>query len=214
MDMSKFTLDRNAYLGAAAAAAANSIYDVASSGKGTTGPNPYTAYLDPTSVLTKAYFEHSKMYQDRAANYAFDISKIYGAQQQHQQQLQQAEDLVGGSLLARVASSDDRGSTPQSNLSTDNGGGGSSSNGGGRISGSDSLNKTPSIIDTNQLESMGGGYGSGASSTGSIASAASSTSSSSAAAAAAAATAAAAAAYQYQTQTSTGDFRRPLTVIF
>lgn len=41
-------------------------------------------------MLTKAYFD-SKMYQDRAtaaANYAFDISKIYGSTQQQQQQQQ------------------------------------------------------------------------------------------------------------------------------
>lgn len=67
MDVSKFALDRNSYLGS------SGLYDT----KGPSG-NPYGAYLDP-SVLTKAYFD-SKMYQDRA-NYAFDISKIYSAQQ-------------------------------------------------------------------------------------------------------------------------------------
>ncbi|XP_052890862.1 SOX domain-containing protein dichaete [Anopheles moucheti] len=99
MDVSKFALDRSAYLNTAAAGA---LYDTTKS-----QTNPYSAYLDPTSVLTKAYFD-SKMYQDRAqaaANYAFDISKIYGttaqqqlssssgnsAQQQHQQHQQQQQ---------------------------------------------------------------------------------------------------------------------------
>lgn len=69
MDVSKFALDRNAYLNTAAA-----IYE---STKQQVTSNAYSAYLDPT-VLTKAYFD-SKMYSDRAAsNYAFDISKIYG----------------------------------------------------------------------------------------------------------------------------------------
>lgn len=78
MDVSKFALDRTAYLNSAAA---NALYD-------TTKASAYSgAYLDPTSMLTKAYFD-SKMYQDRA-NYAFDISKIYGQQQQQQQQSQQ-----------------------------------------------------------------------------------------------------------------------------
>ncbi|XP_058837215.1 SOX domain-containing protein dichaete isoform X4 [Topomyia yanbarensis] len=83
MDVSKFALDRSAYLNTAAAGA---LYDTSKS-----QTNPYSAYLDPTTVLTKAYFD-SKMYQDRAtaaANYAFDISKIYGSQQQQQQQQQQ-----------------------------------------------------------------------------------------------------------------------------
>lgn len=69
MDVSKFALDRNSYLGS------SGLYDTSK------GPNtsPYVGpYLDP-SVLTKAYFD-SKIYQDRA-NYAFDISKIYSAQQ-------------------------------------------------------------------------------------------------------------------------------------
>lgn len=74
MDVSKFALDRNAYLNTAAA-----IYE---STKQQVTSNAYSAYLDP-SVLTKAYFD-SKMYSDRAAsNYAFDISKIYsGGNQQ------------------------------------------------------------------------------------------------------------------------------------
>ncbi|XP_035901453.1 SOX domain-containing protein dichaete isoform X3 [Anopheles stephensi] len=78
MDVSKFALDRSAYLNTAAAGA---LYDTTKS-----QTNPYSAYLDPTSVLTKAYFD-SKMYQDRAqaaANYAFDISKIYGSTAQQQ----------------------------------------------------------------------------------------------------------------------------------
>lgn len=71
MDVSKFTLDRNAYLNTAAAIYESTKQQVSSN---------YSAYLDP-SVLTKAYFD-SKMYSDRASssNYAFDISKIYGNQ--------------------------------------------------------------------------------------------------------------------------------------
>lgn len=73
MDVSKFTLDRNAYLNTAAAIYESTKQQVSSN---------YSAYLDP-SVLTKAYFD-SKMYSDRAAsaasNYAFDITKIYGNQ--------------------------------------------------------------------------------------------------------------------------------------
>lgn len=64
MDVSKFTLDRGSSF--------------------STSPSASYGYMDP-SVLTKAYFD-SKIYQDRAANYAFDISKIYGQQQQQQQQ--------------------------------------------------------------------------------------------------------------------------------
>ncbi|XP_055853859.1 transcription factor sem-2 isoform X1 [Episyrphus balteatus] len=94
MDVPKFALDRSSYL--SSAAAAGSLYD---SSKAAQASAAYSAYLDPT-VLTKAYFD-SKMYQDRAANYAFDISKIYGAQQQqhsaavaHQQQ--QHQHLLNG----------------------------------------------------------------------------------------------------------------------
>lgn len=71
MDVSKFTLDRNAYLNTAAAIYESTKQQVSSN---------YSAYLDP-SVLTNVY---SKMYSDRAAsaasNYAFDITKIYGNQ--------------------------------------------------------------------------------------------------------------------------------------
>jgi hypothetical protein len=71
MDVSKFTLDRNAYLNTAAAIYESTKQQVSSN---------YASYLDP-SVLTKAYFD-SKMYSDRASasNYAFDITKIYGNQ--------------------------------------------------------------------------------------------------------------------------------------
>jgi transcription factor SOX1/3/14/21 (SOX group B) len=73
MDVSKFTLDRNAYLNTAAAIYESTKQQVSSN---------YSAYLDP-SVLTKAYFD-SKMNYDRAtsaaSNYAFDITKIYGNQ--------------------------------------------------------------------------------------------------------------------------------------
>lgn len=84
MDVSKFTLDRNAYLNTAAAAA---IYE---STKQQVSSN-YSAYLDP-SVLTKAYFD-SKMYSDRASssNYAFDISKIYGNQSGNQDNMNTTE---------------------------------------------------------------------------------------------------------------------------
>ena len=61
MDVSKFALDRNSYLGS------SGLYDTSK------GPraSPYVGpYLDP-SELTKAYFE-SKIYQDRA-NYAIYI---------------------------------------------------------------------------------------------------------------------------------------------
>lgn len=93
MDVSKFTMDRSGYLGAA-----SGLYDSAKSGvAAAAAASAYSAYLDP-SVLTKAYFD-SKMYQDRA-NYAFDISKIYHQQQQqqqnahiqHQQQQQQQQE--------------------------------------------------------------------------------------------------------------------------
>lgn len=75
MDVSKFTLDRNAYLNTAAAIYESTKQQVSSN---------YSAYLDP-SVLTKAYFD-SKMYSDRASasNYAFDITKIYGNQSGNQ----------------------------------------------------------------------------------------------------------------------------------
>lgn len=87
MDVSKFTLDRNAYLNTAAAIYESTKQQVSSN---------YSAYLDP-SVLTKAYFD-SKMYSDRASssNYAFDITKIYGNQSGNQ-------DMSSG----------DRDSTPQ-----------------------------------------------------------------------------------------------------
>ncbi|XP_038109679.1 transcription factor Sox-14 isoform X1 [Culex quinquefasciatus] len=124
MDVSKFALDRSAYLNTAAAGA---LYDSTKS-----QTNPYSAYLDPTTVLTKAYFD-SKMYQDRAqaaANYAFDISKIYGSssslqqqhqqqqQQQHQQQQQQSGQQGGhqGHQLHhqhQLSNGDDREPTPQ-----------------------------------------------------------------------------------------------------
>ncbi|CAD7003154.1 unnamed protein product [Ceratitis capitata] len=74
MDVPKFALDRSSYL--SSAATAGTLYETSKAAQASAA---YSAYLDP-SVLTKAYFD-SKMYQDRAANYAFDISKIYGAQQ-------------------------------------------------------------------------------------------------------------------------------------
>lgn len=83
MDVSKFTLDRNAYLNTAAAIYESTKQQVSSN---------YSAYLDP-SVLTKAYFD-SKMYSDRASasNYAFDITKIYGNQSGGGQDMNQDRD--------------------------------------------------------------------------------------------------------------------------
>ncbi|XP_033243279.1 RNA-binding protein fusilli [Drosophila miranda] len=119
--MDKFALERSSYLSNAMSNAGSQASAAA-----------YSAYLDP-SVLTKAYFD-SKMYQDRAANYAFDISKIYGAQQhaaahhqqqqqqQHQQQLLMAGGGGGGGGGGGSASShnnnsssglDERDATPQ-----------------------------------------------------------------------------------------------------
>jgi transcription factor SOX1/3/14/21 (SOX group B) len=82
MDVSKFALDRNAYLNTAAAIYESTKQQVSSN---------YSAYLDP-SVLTKAYFD-SKMYSDRASasNYAFDITKIYGNQSQSQDMSQERD---------------------------------------------------------------------------------------------------------------------------
>lgn len=82
MDVSKFTLDRNAYLNTAAAIYESTKQQVSSN---------YSAYLDP-SVLTKAYFD-SKMYSDRASasNYAFDITKIYGNQSGNQDMSQERD---------------------------------------------------------------------------------------------------------------------------
>lgn len=82
MDVSKFALDRNAYLNTAAAIYESTKQQVSSN---------YSAYLDP-SVLTKAYFD-SKMYSDRASasNYAFDISKIYGNQGGNQDMSQERD---------------------------------------------------------------------------------------------------------------------------
>jgi transcription factor SOX1/3/14/21 (SOX group B) len=105
MDVSKFTLDRNAYINTASALYDQTKTVSAASAYGMVGVDfslnfstfysfvfflQASAYLDP-SVLTKAYFD-SKLYQDRAnltaSNYAFDISKMYGnSQQQHQQLL-------------------------------------------------------------------------------------------------------------------------------
>lgn len=82
MDVSKFALDRNAYLNTAAAIYESTKQQVSSN---------YSAYLDP-SVLTKAYFD-SKMYSDRASasNYAFDITKIYGNQSGNQDMSQERD---------------------------------------------------------------------------------------------------------------------------
>lgn len=85
MDVSKFSIDRNSYL-SVAAASAGSLYDTAAKSASSNNATAaaYSAYLDP-SVLTKAYFD-SKLYQDR--NY-LDISKIYSSAAHHQSQQQQ-----------------------------------------------------------------------------------------------------------------------------
>lgn len=83
MDVSKFSIDRNSYL-SVAAASAGSLYDTAAKSASSNNAAAYSAYLDP-SVLTKAYFD-SKLYQDR--NY-LDISKIYTSAAHHQSQQQQ-----------------------------------------------------------------------------------------------------------------------------
>lgn len=78
MEVSKLTLDRNAYV--------NTAMQASNVGNLAAQANAYNTYLDPT-MLTKAYFD-SKLYHNRASNYAFDFTKFYGTQQQ-QQQLQQ-----------------------------------------------------------------------------------------------------------------------------
>ncbi|XP_017471692.1 PREDICTED: uncharacterized protein LOC108363014 [Rhagoletis zephyria] len=117
MDVPKFALDRSSYL--SSAATAGSLYETSKAAQASAA---YSAYLDP-SVLTKAYFD-SKMYQDRAANYAFDISKIYGAQQHgssaaaaavaHQQQQQHLLNGLG------IASSHQNNGNNNNNHSTAN----------------------------------------------------------------------------------------------
>lgn len=116
MDVSKFTLDRNGFLGAA-----SGLYDSAKSGvAAAAAASAYSAYIDP-SMLTKAYFD-SKMYHDRA-NYALDITKMYQQQQQqqqnahmqHQQQQQQQQQQDQHDLARSVISQ-----ASQLNLSSHN----------------------------------------------------------------------------------------------
>lgn len=161
MDVSKFALDRTAYLNSAAA---NALYDSTKAGAYS------SAYLDPTSMLTKAYFD-SKMYQDRA-NYAFDISKIYGQQQQQQQQQHHLQN-GGGSSNNNNNSIDERDSSSQLSDSQ-----GAPVQEKGQMVGSSSSTGADSQVDAtmNQYGSAYQGYG-GA-------------------------------------QSGSGDFRRPLTVIF
>lgn len=160
MDVSKFALDRTAYLNSAAA---NALYD--STKAGAYG----SAYLDPTSMLTKAYFD-SKMYQDRA-NYAFDISKIYGQQQQQQQQhLLQNGGGNNNNNNNNNNSIDERDSSSQLSDSQSTGG---DKGGGGQMMGGDNQ------VDTTMSQYVGGPYQGYTSAQG-----------------------------------SSGDFRRPLTVIF
>ncbi|XP_030373428.1 transcription factor sox-2 [Scaptodrosophila lebanonensis] len=123
--MDKFALERSSYLSNAAAA-------------GTQASAAYSAYLDP-SVLTKAYFD-SKMYQDRAANYAFDISKIYGAQQHVAAHQQQQQHLLNGLGMASVASSSSGGSNNNSTATH-----ASSSHNNNSSSGLDERDATPQL---------------------------------------------------------------------
>ncbi|XP_054735194.1 putative transcription factor SOX-15 [Anastrepha obliqua] len=214
MDVPKFALDRSSYL--SSAATAGSLYETSKAAQASAA---YSAYLDP-SVLTKAYFD-SKMYQDRAANYAFDISKIYGAQQHgssaaaaavaHQQQQQH---LLNG--LGIASSHQNNGNINNNNHATANNNlderdntphldsGGSTAGGGGLPSGvGDSKPHLHSPTDTQldysqyaQYGQVGGAVslGGGVVSNGGL-SGIGSTGGPSAAGAG-------------------GDFRRPLTVIF
>lgn len=120
MDVPKFALDRSSYL--SSAATAGTLYETSKAAQASAA---YSAYLDP-SVLTKAYFD-SKMYQDRAANYAFDISKIYGAQQHgtsaaaaavaHQQQQQHLLNGLGiGSSHQNSSNNNNNHATANNNL--------------------------------------------------------------------------------------------------
>lgn len=120
MDVPKFALDRSSYL--SSAATAGTLYETSKVAQASAA---YSAYLDP-SVLTKAYFD-SKMYQDRAANYAFDISKIYGAQQHgtsaaaaavaHQQQQQHLLNGLGiGSSHQNNSNNNNNHTTANNNL--------------------------------------------------------------------------------------------------
>uniref|UniRef100_A0A1B0AD44 Uncharacterized protein n=1 Tax=Glossina pallidipes TaxID=7398 RepID=A0A1B0AD44_GLOPL len=150
MDVPKFALDRNSYL--STAATAGSLYE---SSKAAQASAAYSAYLDP-SVLTKAYFD-SKMYQDRAANYAFDISKIYGAQQHNSstpapsvhQQHQQHQHFLNGLSISSPQHSNQTTSNNTNNVdereTTPHLESGGSSNGGpvGRVSDSKALLHSP-----------------------------------------------------------------------
>ncbi|XP_050091647.1 transcription factor sox-2 [Anopheles aquasalis] len=235
MDVSKFALDRSAYLNTAAASA---LYD---SSKSQT--NPYSSYLDPTSVLTKAYFD-SKIYQDRAqaaANYAFDISKIYGSssaqhQQHQQQQQQQAQQQQQQQAQQQHHQQHQTHSHHQLHhqhqLNGSAGGGGNSANGGSLL---DERESTPQLSDGTvdikpQLgEPLDGGsplhghsYGPAGLLGSGMATASGLYHQYSAAAAAAAASQVATAGTSAgggapsgaSGSSSTGDYRRPLTVIF
>ncbi|XP_037820418.1 box A-binding factor [Lucilia sericata] len=118
MEVPKFALDRNSYL--STAATAGSLYE---SSKAAQASAAYSAYLDP-SVLTKAYFD-SKMYQDRAANYAFDITKIYGAQQHNSaaaavaHQHHQQQHLLNGLGIASPHNNNSNNASSNSNNNVD-----------------------------------------------------------------------------------------------
>lgn len=211
MEVPKFALDRNSYL--STAATAGSLYE---SSKAAQASAAYSAYLDP-SVLTKAYFD-SKMYQDRAANYAFDITKIYGAQQHNSSaaaaavahQHHQQHNLLNGLGIASPHNSNNASSNSNNNNNNnvderDNSphldtGGNSSS---GPISG---LNDTKAHMHSpndSQLEysqyAQQYNQSAAAFNNGSLTTAAASTNAAVAASV---------------TSASSGDFRRPLTVIF
>ncbi|KAL9910040.1 SRY-box transcription factor sox21b isoform 2-T2 [Glossina fuscipes fuscipes] len=201
MDVPKFALDRNSYL--STAATAGSLYE---SSKAAQASAAYSAYLDP-SVLTKAYFD-SKMYQDRAANYAFDISKIYGAQQHNSstpapsvhQQHQQHQHFLNGLSISSPQHSNQTTSNNTNNVdereTTPHLESGGSSNGGpvGRVSDSKALLHSPNgnQMDYNPYGQYGQVGGNHVNSPSVTAGVSTSTVSS----------------------TASGDYRRPLTVIF
>lgn len=137
MDVSKFTLDRNAYLNTAAAIYESTKQQVSSN---------YSAYLDP-SVLTKAYFD-SKMNYDRAtsaaSNYAFDITKIYGNQSGSQDNM-----------------SVDRDSTPQLDDSNKNNMGDAHMDFNGNGGNYQSFNQQPIKFETAEQQSQQHGTSSG-----------------------------------------------------
>lgn len=205
MEVPKFALDRNSYL--SSAATAGSLYE---SSKAAQASAAYSAYLDP-SVLTKAYFD-SKMYQDRAANYAFDISKIYGAQQHNSSaaaaaaahQHHQQQHLLNGLGIASPHNSNNASSNSNNNVDDrdnsphlDTGGNSSSGPIGSGLPDSKTHLHSPNDSQLEYSQYAQYNQATGGFNNGSITAAASTTNSASAVSSA-----------------TSGDFRRPLTVIF